>query len=458
MFAQLASVKNFVALKESTGNTRRITDLRNLVGDRYAIFTGVDDLVLESAVLGIDGWVAGAGIAFPAQNQYLWELMQAGEWKKAAEIYRWFTPLLHLDMHVKFVQYIKLAVQECGLGREWTRAPRLPLTGAERKAVLKIIHDCIAKRSKAPEAPMNAHRVEVIDSHTAGEPTRVVIRGGPESGGGSVAEKLSVFRERHEDFRRAVITEPRGSDVLVGALIVPPVDASCAAGVIFFDNVCCLGMCGHGTIGLVRTLAHLGRIRVGRAQDRDGRRRRRLRRCTRMVRSRSSMCLRTAKQKPCRIETHGFGVVTGDVAYGGNWFLLIEDHGQSLDRSNIDALTDFAWWARLAVNARGFPEVDHVILYQDARNFVLCPGREYDRSPCGTGTSARLSCLAAEGRLAEGDSFVQESIVGSHFRAHYRWLDRSRGIIEPTISGQAHIIAEATLLLDPSDPFCHGIR
>jgi 4-hydroxy-tetrahydrodipicolinate synthase len=150
MFARLAEVSNFVALKESSGDTRRITDLRNAVGDRYAIFTGVDDLVLESAVLGIDGWVAGTGIAFPLQNQYLWELMQAGEWQNARAIYRWFTPLLHLDVHVKFVQYIKLCVQECGLGKEWTRAPRLPLTGAERKAVLKIIHEGIAAAPKVP--------------------------------------------------------------------------------------------------------------------------------------------------------------------------------------------------------------------------------------------------------------------------------------------------------------------
>ena len=150
MFAQLADVKNFVALKESSGDTRRITDLRNTVGDRYAIFTGVDNLALESAILGIDGWVAGTGIAFPAENQCLWELMQAGRWDEARKIYRWFTPLLHLDVHVKFVQYIKLAVQECGLGKEWTRAPRLPLSGAERKAVLKIIHDGIANRPKLP--------------------------------------------------------------------------------------------------------------------------------------------------------------------------------------------------------------------------------------------------------------------------------------------------------------------
>ncbi len=151
MFAELASVKNFVALKESSGNVRRITDLHNTVGDRYAIFTGVDDLVLESAILGIDGWVAGSGIAFPAENQYFWELTRRGQWDKAREMYRWFTPLLHLDVHPKFVQYIKLAVQECGLGSEWVRPPRLPLAGEERKRILKIIHDGIEQRPKLPK-------------------------------------------------------------------------------------------------------------------------------------------------------------------------------------------------------------------------------------------------------------------------------------------------------------------
>jgi len=155
LFAQLAEVKNFVALKESSGNTRRITDLRNLLKDRYAIFTGVDDLVLESAVLGIDGWVAGSGIAFPAENQYFWDLTRNGRWEEARELYRWFTPLLHLDTHTKFVQYIKLAVQECGLGSEWVRAPRLPLVGTERKAVLKVIHQGIATRPKLPVRSVN---------------------------------------------------------------------------------------------------------------------------------------------------------------------------------------------------------------------------------------------------------------------------------------------------------------
>ena len=148
LFARLADQKNFVALKESSGDVRRITDIRNAVGDRYAIFTGVDDLALEASILGIDGWVAGSGIAFPAENQYFWELMRRGEWEKAREFYRWFTPLLHLDTHTKFVQYIKLAVQECGLGSEWVRAPRLPLKGEERKRVLRIIHDGLANRPK----------------------------------------------------------------------------------------------------------------------------------------------------------------------------------------------------------------------------------------------------------------------------------------------------------------------
>ena len=152
LFAEMADQKNFVALKESSGNTRRITDIARILGDRYALFTGVDDLVLECAVLGIDGWVAGSGIAFPEENQYFWELTRRGEWNKARELYRWFTPLLHFDTHPKFVQYIKLAVQECGLGAEWVRAPRLPLTGDERKQILKIIRHGIKKRPKVPRA------------------------------------------------------------------------------------------------------------------------------------------------------------------------------------------------------------------------------------------------------------------------------------------------------------------
>ncbi len=288
-------------------------------------------------------------------------------------------------------------------------------------------------------------RVQVIDSHTAGEPTRVVIAGGPDLGGGSVAEKLAIFRERHDDFRRAVLAEPRGSDVLVGALLIEP------TGVIFFDNACCLGMCGHGAIGLVVTLAHLGRIAPGehRIETAVG-----VVTATLHADGSVSIVNVPSHRKAKAVNTGGF---TGDVAYGGNWFFLIDDHGQQLHRANVDALTDFAWRARRAVNAGGFPEVDHVILYDGARNFVLCPGKAYDRSPCGTGTSARLACLAADGRLAEGATLVQESIIGSEFTARYRWLDRARGIIEPTITGTAYITAETALVFDEHDPYRSGI-
>jgi len=294
-------------------------------------------------------------------------------------------------------------------------------------------------------------RIQVIDSHTGGEPTRVILKGGPDLGGGSVAERLAVFRGQHDDFRRATITEPRGSDVLVGALLVEPADASCAAGVIFFDNACCIGMCGHGMIGLVATLADLGRLGIGthRIETAVGI-------VTATLHGAGSVSIVNVpshrKAKAVRA-----GEFTGDVAYGGNWFFLIDGHGQSLDLAHVDPLTDFAWRARHAVNAQGFPEVDHVILYDGARNFVLCPGKAYDRSPCGTGTSARLACLAADGRLAEGATLVAESIVGSTFLGSYRWLDRTAGLIEPTITGTAHLTAETTLLFDPADPFRHGM-
>jgi dihydrodipicolinate synthase/N-acetylneuraminate lyase len=147
-FAELTDVPNLIAIKESSANTRRVTELRIETGDRFAIFTGVDDLVLESAVLGIDGWVAGSGIAFPEENQYFWELTRAGKWDEARQMYQWFYPLLKLDTHIKFVQYIKLAVQAAGLGAEWVREPRLPLVGQERERVLEIIQRGIANRPK----------------------------------------------------------------------------------------------------------------------------------------------------------------------------------------------------------------------------------------------------------------------------------------------------------------------
>jgi proline racemase len=306
-------------------------------------------------------------------------------------------------------------------------------------------------------------KVQVIDSHTGGEPTRVVIGGGPDLGGGSVADQLKVFRERHDAFRRAVVCEPRGSDVLVGALLVEPADKSCVTGVIYFDNVTFLGMCGHGTIGLVATLAHLGRIQPGehRIETPVGV-------VTVKLRADGSVSFTNIpayrKAKGVTLDVPGLGKVTGDVAWGGNWFFLTEQHELSLDAVNVEKLTDVAWRLRQAANTQGFPEVDHIVLLgppratgAHSRNFVLCPGKAYDRSPCGTGTSARLACLAADGLLAEDAEYVQESVIGSRFVGSYRWLDRAAGKVIPTITGAAHFTGEAALLLDERDPFCWGI-
>lgn len=303
-------------------------------------------------------------------------------------------------------------------------------------------------------------QIRVIDSHTAGEPTRVVVTGGPDLGSGSIAERLNRFRQQHDGFRSAIVNEPRGSDVLVGALLCAPVDPACAAGVIFFNNVGYLKMCGHGTIGLMATLAYLDQIKPGSHRietcvgiitatlEKDG-----------LVSVQNVPSYR--KAKAVKVKVPGVGELTGDVAWGGNWFFLVEDHGQTLALKNAEHLADFCWRVRQAVNSQGFPEVDHVELFgppstssAHSRNFVLCPGRAYDRSPCGTGTSAKLACLAADGKLAEGAEWVQESIIGSTFRGRYRKMDEQ---IVPVITGAAFVNSEAMLLLDERDPFCWGI-
>jgi 4-hydroxyproline epimerase len=306
-------------------------------------------------------------------------------------------------------------------------------------------------------------RVQIVDSHTGGEPTRVVVAGGPDLGDGPLATRLQRFRAEQDRFRAAVVNEPRGSDVLVGALLCEPVDPTCAAGVIFFNNVGCLGMCGHGTIGLMVTLAHLGRIGPGTH---------RLETPVGMVTARlhpdGSVSVDNVpshrRAKAARIRVPGIGTVEGDVAWAGNWFYLVAEHSEALELANVERLTDVSWRLRQAANAQGFPEIDHVELFgpprvagASSRSFVLCPGKAYDRSPCGTGTSAKLACLAADGKLAEGQEWVQESIIGSTFRASFRWQDRASGQIIPTITGSAFINAEATLLLDERDPFCWGI-
>ena len=304
-------------------------------------------------------------------------------------------------------------------------------------------------------------RVQIVDSHTGGEPTRVVIAGGPDLGGGTVAEQLKVFRSEHDRFRSAVVNEPRGSDVLVGAMLVPPADPSCVTGVIFFNNVGFLAMCGHGTIGLVATLAHLGKIQPGahRFETPVGV-------VTATLHASGEVSVENVlsyrKAKGVTVDVPGIGPITGDVAWGGNWFFLVENHGKTLDLANVEALTDFTWRVRQAVNVNGCPEVDHVELFGPAkspgghsRNFVLCPGKAYDRSPCGTGTSAKLACLAADGKLKEGEPWVQESVIGSAFSGKYRFVP---GGIIPTVTGTAFVNSEATLLLDEKDPLCWGIR
>jgi len=316
--------------------------------------------------------------------------------------------------------------------------------------------------SKAP-----AHSIQIIDSHTGGEPTRVVIAGGPELGGGSLAERRERFEREHDRFRSAVVNEPRGSDVLVGALLVEPQERSCAAGVIFFNNVGYLGMCGHGMIGLVITLAHLGKIRPG-----DHKIETPVGIVTATLHPGGEVSVANVPswraKKGFTADVPGIGPVTGDVAWGGNWFFLVENHGQELSLaapSAAESLADFCWRVRQATNATGFPEVDHVELYgpptvpgANSRNYVQCPGKAYDRSPCGTGTSAKLACLAADGKLAEGALWVQESIIGSTFTGRFRWLDRAAEKVLPIITGRAFVNGEATLLLDESDPFCWGIR
>jgi 4-hydroxyproline epimerase len=310
----------------------------------------------------------------------------------------------------------------------------------------------------------NGKKMVIVDSHTGGEPTRVVIAGGPDLGRGTLVKRRERFQMKFDQFRSAIVNEPRGSDVVVGALLVEPEDRTCVTGVIFFNNVGYLGMCGHGTIGLIATLAHLGKIKSG-----DHRIETPVGIVTATLHRNGEVSVTNVPswraKKKVAVTVPGIGSVTGDVAWGGNWFYLIENHGQELALANVEKLTDFCWRVRQAVNARGFPEVDHVELFgapmvsgANSRNFVQCPGKAYDRSPCGTGTSAKLACLAADGKLKEGASWIQESIIGSTFTGKFRWLDRASGKIAPTITGTAFVNAEATLLLDADDPFCWGIR
>ena len=309
------------------------------------------------------------------------------------------------------------------------------------------------------------NKIQVIDSHTGGEPTRVVIAGGPMLPPGSLAERRDFLRIHHDPFRSAVVNEPRGSDVLVGAILTEPADPSCAAGVIFFNNVGYLNMCGHGTIGLAVTLAHLGKIKPGthRIDTPVGV-------VTAILHDTGEVTVRNVPsfrhRKAVQVEVEGYGTMTGDVAWGGNWFFLVENHGQVLEPANIDRLLDCTWKIRQALVRNGITgkdgqEIDHIELFVPSKkchihskNFVLCPGKAYDRSPCGTGTSAKLACLVADGKFKPGDIWRQESIIGSVFEGSVEMVNRQ---VIPSIKGSAFVTAEATLLLDSRDPWCWGI-
>lgn len=307
-------------------------------------------------------------------------------------------------------------------------------------------------------------RIEVVDSHTEGEPTRVVIDGWPQPAGATMAERRAFLLEHQDRLRQAVVCEPRGHDALVGALLTPPVAPGSATGVIFFNNAGALGMCGHGLIGLVRTLEFLGRLApgalrvdtpvgsVGAELEPDG---------AVTIENVPSYC----HAQDVALDVPGLGRVTGDIAWGGNWFFLTERPELPLELANVAALTDATSRILAALRAAGITgrdggEIDHVELFgpprrpdADSRNFVLCPGLAYDRSPCGTGTSAKLAVLAARGRLAPGERWRQESITGSLFEG---WLEERKGTLVPHVRGRAYVTGRTTLVFDANDPFREG--
>jgi 4-hydroxyproline epimerase len=326
------------------------------------------------------------------------------------------------------------------------------------------------KRQNGFERPMansldSSRRIDVIDSHTAGEPTRCVLSGGPDLGKGTLPERMERLRHEHDWMRRAILCEPRGSDVVVGAWLLEPDTADCAAAVVFFNNAGYLGMCGHGTIGVAATLAHLGRIQPGIhfLQTLVGKVKIDLKSPNHAT-IENVAAYRYASGVEVRVPDHG--MVTGDIAWGGNWFFLVEYGAIPLELENAEALTNLTWRIRKELSASritgdGGAEIDHIELFaaprdpaNHSRNFVLCPGKAYDRSPCGTGTSAKMACLVAAGKLAPSDVWRQEGILGTVFEGSVR-IDH--GAIIPSITGSAFVTAESTLLFDSGDPFRNGI-
>ena len=308
-------------------------------------------------------------------------------------------------------------------------------------------------------------RIRVIDSHTAGEPTRTVLSGVPDLGVGSVAEKAQCFSKNYNSLRTAIVCEPRGHEAIVGALLCEPSDPECSVGVIFFNNVKVLGMCGHGTIGLMSTLHHLGRLDLGthKLETPAG------------VVTANLLDANTVEfdnvpawrsQKGITLEVPGVGPVQGDVAYGGNWFFLTSSVNFEVDTKNLNELLSTSKAIKNELQSLGITgddgaEIDHIEIFgvggkgADSRNFVLCPGNQFDRSPCGTGTSAKLACLYEDGNLAEGQTWVQESVLGTRFSGSIR---QAGSELIPTIRGAAFVTSETDLLLNPEDPLVNGIR
>lgn len=307
--------------------------------------------------------------------------------------------------------------------------------------------------------------ISVIDSHTEGEPTRVVVAGWKAPEGRTMGQRRENLRLHQNHLRRGVIGEPRGHDALVGALLTPPVEKGSVAGVIFFNDVGYLGMCGHGLIGVVRTLEFQGRLKPGKVRidtpagtvgaelHGDG---------SVSIENVPSYC----HAANVELDVPGLARVVGDVAYGGNWFFLTELPEEAIDLPNVDNLLRATRKIREAMRSQGITgsdgaEIDHVEIFgppsrpdADSRNFVLCPGTAYDRSPCGTGTSAKMAVLWNRGKLAPGQLWRQESVTGSLFTG---WLTEQEGKLTPHIQGRAFVTGEATLYFDPRDFFRGGI-
>ena len=310
--------------------------------------------------------------------------------------------------------------------------------------------------------------LDVIDSHTEGAPTRVVVGGGPDLGCGPLAVRARRFQEEHDWLRSAVCNEPRGHEAMVGALLCEPHEPDCHCGVIFFNNVSTLNMCVHGTIGLTVTLAHLGRIGPGvhRVDTPVG---------VVVATLREDGSVEVANVPSFRkaagiaVDVPGWGTVHGDVAWGGNWFFLIDGQGPEVTFANLEELTDFTVLVRKELVKNGITgdhgmEIDHIEVFgppadpavADSRNFVLCPGMAYDRSPCGTGTSAKLACLHAAGKLRPGEIWRQAGILDTIF--HGRFVESGEGKIIPHVSGRAWVNGRSTYFFDPADPFHLGIN